>query len=121
MSAHPQRISPIPKRNTSISAQEVSNLIGTAYSDKELQKALTSIGCAVKKSGKKWNVLLPSWRPDLHDLPDLAEEVARYFGYDRIPSILPSVKLSKNGRSGLTQLQLRKRALALKLANRGLV
>lgn len=115
------KISPIAKRNTSISAQEVSNLIGTTYSDKELQKALTAIGCAVKKSGKKWNVLLPSWRPDLHDLPDLAEEVTRYFGYDRIPSILPSVKLSKNGRSGLTQLQLRKRALALKLANRGLV
>ena len=115
------KVSPIANRSTSISAQEVSNLIGTTYSDKELQKALTSIGCVVKKSGKKWNVLLPSWRPDLHDLPDLAEEIARYFGYDRIPSILPSVKLSKNGRSGLTQLQQRKRALALKLANRGLV
>jgi phenylalanyl-tRNA synthetase beta chain len=75
----------------------------------------------VRKSGKKFVVGVPSWRPDLHDLPDFAEEVARYFGYDRIPSILPEVKIGKNGRSGLTSLQQRKRAFALKLANRGLV
>ena len=29
------------------------------------------------------------WRPDLHDKSDLAEEVARIVGYDRIPSVLP--------------------------------
>ena len=115
------KVSAIAKRTTAVSAQEISDLIGTTYSDKELQKALTSIGCGMKKNGKKWSVALPSWRPDLHNLPDLAEEVARFYGYDRIPSILPSVKLSKNGRSGLTPLQNRKRALALKLAHRGLV
>jgi phenylalanyl-tRNA synthetase beta chain len=115
------KVSVIAKRTAAVSAQEISDLIGTTYSDKELQKALTSIGCGMKKYGKKWSVALPSWRPDLHNLPDLAEEVARFFGYDRIPSILPSVKLSKNGRSGLTPLQNRKRALALKLAHRGLV
>jgi phenylalanyl-tRNA synthetase beta chain len=112
---------PIKKRNVAVSATEISHLIGTSYTDKEVQKALASIGCTVGKSGKKFIVGVPSWRPDLNDLPDFAEEVARYFGYDRIPSILPEVKIAKNGRSGLTPLQERKRAFALKLANRGLV
>ncbi|NCX15192.1 MAG: phenylalanine--tRNA ligase subunit beta, partial [Burkholderiaceae bacterium] len=112
---------PIKKRNVSVSATEISSLIGTSFTENEVHKALTAIGCMVRKSGKKFVVGVPSWRPDLHDLPDFAEEVARYFGYDRIPSILPEVKIGKNGRSGLTSLQQRKRAFALKLANRGLV
>lgn len=115
------KITPLKKRSLTVSAVEISELIGTFYSDKEVQKALTAIGCSVRKSGKKWFVGLPSWRPDLNDLPDIAEEVARYFGYDRIPSVLPEVKISKSGRSGLTALQQRKRAFALKLAHRGLV
>ncbi|MFM7491042.1 MAG: hypothetical protein ACKO20_00905 [Actinomycetota bacterium] len=104
-----------------MSSAEISNLIGTTYSDTEVKQALTGIGCTMRKSGKKWLVSVPSWRPDLKDLPDFSEEVARFFGYDRIPSILPEVKIAKNGNSGLTPLQQRKRAFALKLANRGLV
>lgn len=113
--------SPIKKRTVRISAAAISGLIGTTYSDKELQIALKGIGCTLTKSGKSWNVTIPSWRPDLNMMPDFAEEVARYFGYDRIPSILPSAKPSPSGNIGLTPLQQRKRALALQLANRGMV
>ena len=35
-------------------------------------------------------VLVPSWRQDLLRDADLAEEVARFYGYDRIPTSLPS-------------------------------
>ena len=115
------KVTPLKKRSVSINSIDISNLIGTNYTDKEVQKSLTAIGCVVRKNGKKWNVGIPSWRPDLNDLPDFAEEVARYFGYDRIPSILPEVKISKVVRTGLTPLQQRKRSFALKLANRGLV
>jgi phenylalanyl-tRNA synthetase beta chain len=115
------KVTPLKRRIVSISSAEISNLIGTTYSEKEVKQALTGIGCTMRKSGKKWLVSVPSWRPDLRDLPDFSEEVARFFGYDRIPSILPEVKIAKNGNSGLTALQQRKRAFALKLANRGLV
>ncbi|MFM8842797.1 MAG: phenylalanine--tRNA ligase subunit beta [Actinomycetota bacterium] len=115
------KVTPVRERSVAVSALEISNLIGTTYSDKEIQKALSAIGCTLRRAGKKWSVIIPSWRPDLHDVPDMAEEVARYFGYDRIPSLLPEVKISRNGRSGLTPLQQRKRSFALKLAHRGLV
>ncbi len=35
-------------------------------------------------------VIVPSWRQDLHCLADLAEEVARFYGYANIPTTLPS-------------------------------
>jgi phenylalanyl-tRNA synthetase beta chain len=112
---------PLKKRSITISASEISSLIGTIYSDKEIEKSLKAIGASLRKSGKKWVVTPPSWRPDLNELPDLAEEVARFFGYDRIPSQLPPVKLASNGSSGLTPMQKRRRSMSLKLANRGLV
>ncbi|MBU3692944.1 MAG: phenylalanine--tRNA ligase subunit beta [Candidatus Nanopelagicaceae bacterium] len=116
-----KKITPIKLRTATFSSSEISELIGCAYSDKEVQLALTKIGCKLRKSGKKWIVSIPSWRPDLNNMPDFAEEVARYFGYQRIPSILPNVKPAKSGASGLTSIQQRKRGMALQLAARGLV
>ena len=37
----------------------------------------------------KNEVLIPSWRQDLECDADLAEEAARFFGYDKIPTTLP--------------------------------
>ncbi|MCT9934290.1 phenylalanine--tRNA ligase subunit beta [Planotetraspora sp. A-T 1434] len=55
----------------------------------------------------------PSWRPDLTDPNDLAEEVIRLEGYERLPSVLPAAPAG----AGLTEgqrLRLRVgRALAL--------
>ncbi|MEW9531328.1 phenylalanine--tRNA ligase subunit beta [Microbispora sp. NPDC049125] len=49
----------------------------------------------------------PSWRPDLTDPNDLAEEVIRLEGYDRLPSVLPAAPAG----AGLTEEQrLRRRA-----------
>ena len=116
-----KKATPIKIRTASFSSIEISELIGCSYSDKEVQLALVKIGCKLRKSGKKWIVSIPSWRPDLNNMPDFAEEVARYFGYQRIPSVLPTVKPAKSGASGLTPIQQRKRSMALQLAARGLV
>lgn len=96
-------------------------LIGTPYSPTEIEKALVAVGGKIRKSGKKWTLLSPTWRQDLTHVSDLAEEVARFYGYDRIPSTLPRVPLNNRRKSGLTPMQQRRRALSNKLANRGLV
>lgn len=35
-------------------------------------------------------IIVPSWRQDVCRMADLAEEAARFYGYDRIPTTLPS-------------------------------
>jgi phenylalanyl-tRNA synthetase beta chain len=97
----------------------VAQLIGVDYTDAEVIGALETIGCEVSDSepGSHWNVIPPSWRPDLTDKWTLAEEVARITGYDRIPSVLP---VPPSGR-GFTAVQAGRRRVANALAAAGLV
>lgn len=44
-------------------------------------------------------ILIPTWRQDLLCDADLAEEVARFFGYDNIPTTLPSGESTIGGKS----------------------
>ncbi|VXC08011.1 Phenylalanine--tRNA ligase beta subunit [Microbacterium sp. 8M] len=95
----------------------VQGLIGVDYTDDEVTGALETIGAEVTAVDGGWNVIRPSWRPDLSDKWTLAEEVARIHGLDRIPSVLPT---PPSGR-GLTELQQGRRRVANALAAAGLV
>ncbi|MCI0158317.1 phenylalanine--tRNA ligase subunit beta [Leifsonia shinshuensis] len=93
----------------------IPNLIGVAFTDDEVRGALAEIGGAVTGDGDALLVVPPSWRPDLRDKSDLAEEVARIVGFDRIPSVLP---VAPPGR-GLSRGQKLRRAVAQMLADNG--
>ena len=95
----------------------VSGLIGVDYSDDEVSSALTTIGAEVTAADDGWEVIPPSWRPDLTDKWTLAEEVARIHGLDRVPSVLPT---APSGR-GLTDAQKGRRRVANALAAGGFV
>lgn len=75
-------------RNIPFDAGKVNRLLGTDI-DKD-----TMIGYFKKLDldydEMKGEVVVPSWRQDLICLADLAEEVARFYGYDNIPTSLPS-------------------------------
>ncbi|HEU0257414.1 MAG TPA: phenylalanine--tRNA ligase subunit beta [Microbacteriaceae bacterium] len=94
----------------------VSGLIGLDYTDDEIRGALTAIGCRVEGAPNGLAVTAPTWRPDLGAPCDLAEEVARIVGYDRIPSLLP---VAPPGH-GLTRTQRLYRAASDALAAAGL-
>jgi phenylalanyl-tRNA synthetase beta chain len=94
----------------------VDDLVGVDFSLDEITDSLTAIGCSLQVQTDGWQVTPPSWRPDLLDVPSLAEEVARIVGYDRIPAVLP---VAPPGR-GLTRSQRVRRATANALAAAGL-
>lgn len=75
-------------RRIPFDADKVNKLLGTDI-DKE-----TMIGYFKKidlgYDYEKDEVIVPSWRQDLERLADMAEEVARFYGYANIPTTLPS-------------------------------
>ncbi|WP_448004212.1 phenylalanine--tRNA ligase subunit beta [Agromyces bauzanensis] len=93
----------------------VSELIGVEYTDDEVHDALAEIGGTITATESGFEVVPPSWRPDLTGKADLAEEVARIAGYHRIPSVLP---VAPPGR-GLTRSQRVRRRVADTLAAAG--
>ncbi len=63
------------------------------------------------------NVMPPSWRPDLTDPADLAEEVIRLEGYESVPARMPRVLAGR----GLTPRQRLRRSVGRALADSGYV
>ena len=92
-----------------------ASITGVEYAQAEIVDTLTAIGCVVATVQGGYEVIPPSWRPDLNDKADLVEEIARITGYDRIPSRLP---VAPPGR-GLTKRQKLRRAVMNQLAGTG--
>jgi phenylalanyl-tRNA synthetase beta chain len=92
-----------------------SELTGVEYTSTEITSTLSEIGCVVATVAGGFEVIVPSWRPDVSHKTDLVEEVARITGYDRIPSRLP---VAPPGR-GLTRRQKMRRAVMNQLAATG--
>ncbi|GAB3874680.1 phenylalanine--tRNA ligase subunit beta [Terrabacter terrigena] len=100
---------------------EPARIVGVDYSRERVVAILRDLGCAVDDRGAATDdvhvrVTPPSWRPDLVDAPDYAEEVARIDGYNNIPSITPT----PTGGRGLTHAQRTRRLVADALAGAGL-
>ena len=107
--------SPIKNRKLKISQTQISKYLGFPYTAKQVKSALLLIGCKVAGSGDLLTVEVPTWRPDLINFADFAEEIARLNSYDLIPATLPTGK----GGARLNDMQYRKRAVAISLANQG--
>ncbi|GAA0829298.1 phenylalanine--tRNA ligase subunit beta [Streptosporangium amethystogenes subsp. fukuiense] len=113
---------------------------GTVYDRETVIHRLEQVGCAVEGAADETGgtggtaadgiaakltvvgddmlvVTPPSWRPDLTDPNDLAEEVIRLEGYENLPSILPAAPAG----AGLTESQRLRRRVGRSLAAAGYV
>lgn len=64
-------------------------LLGTSVTEEQMLSIFKKLEVEVRdgKDGKE--LVIPSFRQDLAGRADMAEEVARFFGYDKIPTTLP--------------------------------
>lgn len=68
--------------------EKINGLLGTDISEEEMLEYFTKID--LEYDEKTREVIAPTFRHDLFRTADLAEEVARFYGYDNIPTTLPS-------------------------------
>lgn len=68
-------------------ADEINALLGTNISREDMLDYFAMIGLEYDETANE--VIAPTFRHDLFRLADLAEEVARFYGYDNIPTTLP--------------------------------
>nr|WP_288555987.1 phenylalanine--tRNA ligase subunit beta [uncultured Mediterraneibacter sp.] len=69
-------------------ADAVNKLLGTEISEEDMLAYFKKIDLGYDPETKE--VIAPTFRQDLFRLADLAEEVARFYGYDNIPTTLPT-------------------------------
>lgn len=69
--------------------QKLNNLIGVEIPKEDVESSLSKLGFKLASQGQAlgaWEVTVPYWRLDINIEEDLIEEVARMYGYERIPS-----------------------------------
>lgn len=76
-----------------LEADKINALLGTDISDDFMVKTLRKLGFAVEGD----SVTVPSWRGDVEHYSDIAEEVARFYGYDNIGSTMFKSPINMGG------------------------
>ncbi|RLB74626.1 MAG: phenylalanine--tRNA ligase subunit beta, partial [Deltaproteobacteria bacterium] len=85
---YPRHLEPV---NIEINIQKTKALLDIPVDREMIQRLFESIGLQVEAGAgsDSLRVKVPSFRPDLEREVDLIEEVARLYGYDRIPVTMP--------------------------------
>lgn len=83
--------------------EKLDRLIGHVISDEDVGDILSRLGCKVTQGHGQWQALAPSWRFDMEIEEDLVEEVARVYGYNRIPNvpILANLEMTRHQEAAL--------------------
>lgn len=74
--------------------KRLERLLGYTIDDAQIHKILSGLGMQVEASDEGFKVTAPAYRFDITMEADLIEEVARIYGYDVIPEVLPKVDIS---------------------------
>lgn len=81
--------SELPKpRLIKMNAKRVNELLGLELSEEEMLKTLKSLEISYNEADSM--LTIPTFRQDLESIADIAEEVARFYGYDKIGETLPT-------------------------------
>ncbi|MFB8081001.1 phenylalanine--tRNA ligase subunit beta [Streptomyces sp. NPDC056013] len=107
---------PSAPRTITMPANHPDKVAGVGYGRETVVRRLQEVGCDVYGQDELI-VTVPSWRPDLNEPNDLAEEVIRLEGYENLPSTLPKPPAGR----GLTERQRVHRRVGRALAGSGYV
>ena len=80
---------PLERRTVDLHWPALRRLLGIEVPEDEGIAILRGLGFSVERHGGVLRVEIPSFRRDVEREEDLVEEVARHYGYDHIPAVMP--------------------------------
>jgi len=83
--------------------ERINKLLGTSISKEDMLEIFDRIELQYDKETNE--IVAPTFRQDIHFMADLAEEVARFFGYDKIPTTLPKSSATIGGISHKLEIE----------------
>ncbi|WP_024617922.1 phenylalanine--tRNA ligase subunit beta [Pseudomonas kilonensis] len=92
---HLPKIAPVTLR-----AQRITQMLGMEMDPVEVERLLSALGLNISADGAgQWHVEVPSHRFDISLEVDLIEELARLYGYNRLPVRYPQARLAPQAKA----------------------
>lgn len=107
----------ISEKEISITLEKINRVLGTDLPVTVIEEVFTRLQFGIQTDGEAFTVTVPTRRGDITIEEDIIEEVARIYGYDRLPTTLP-VAGTTEGK--LSPYQKKRRAVRSFLEGAGL-
>ncbi|AAK80312.1 phenylalanyl-tRNA synthetase beta chain [Clostridium acetobutylicum] len=83
----------------------INNFLGIKISKEEMKEYLDRLELTTEIKGDKLEVFSPTFRCDINIKEDVAEEVARIYGYNKVPSTTVKSQSIRTGKSKIQQIK----------------
>lgn len=97
-------------RRIAFEPERINGLLGTDVSVEEMKGIFARIELTLDEATNE--LVIPSFRQDLEGFADIAEEIARFFGYDKIPVSLPKGEATAGKLSYKLRIEQKAREIA---------
>lgn len=87
---------PLQPRRVTVRPHRINEVLGVKIPQEEVKAILKRLGFSVGGEGRRFAVAIPLRRNDITLEEDLIEEVARLYGYEKIPATLPRGELMES-------------------------
>lgn len=100
--------------DVSLRESRIEKMLGLALLPKDVEQILTGLGMAVVRTEQGWTVTPPSWRFDIAIEVDLLEELARIYGYNRLPvkPVYSALDISPSNEADRSPMELRQQLVS---------
>jgi phenylalanyl-tRNA synthetase beta chain len=95
------------------SIDKVNKVLGIEVPTADIERILKNLNFAPEIKGDELTIHIPAYRDDMENYPDIAEEIIRMYGYDKVvPTFLETAKVTSGGTNRKQKAELKlKRAM----------
>lgn len=96
---------PVEKTNLKVDSNWMNNFLGTNISKEDMKEYLDRLELNTEIEGDILNITVPTFRSDIVLKQDVAEEIARIYGYNNVPTTMFNSVSTRGGKTLKQHLQ----------------